>query len=220
MVEKHKMGGDCLNTGCVPSKALIRSAKFMKDAKNAKALGFKNVQVEYEFADVMERIQRVIQTIEPHDSVERYTSLGVDCHTGFATIKSPHDVEVNGKILTTRNITIATGARPFVPPIPGVNEVEHYTSDNIWNLRKKPEHMVVLGGGPIGSELAQSFARLGVKVTQIERGSRIMQREDPEISEMVMERFKKEGVDILTQHNVTSLKTVSYTHLRAHETLR
>lgn len=209
LIEKHKMGGDCLNTGCVPSKALIRSAKFMKDAKNAQALGFKNVQVEYDFADVMERIQRVIKTIEPHDSVERYSSLGVDCHTGYGVIKSPHEVEVNGKILTTRNITIATGARPFVPPIPGVDEVDHYTSDNVWDIREKPEHMVVLGGGPIGSELAQAFARLGVKVTQIERGDRIMQREDPEISEMVMDQFKREGVNILLKHNVTSLKNAN-----------
>lgn len=206
LVEKHKMGGDCLNTGCVPSKALIRSAKFMKDAKSASSLGFKNVNVEFDFADVMERIQRVIQTIEPHDSVERYTGLGVDCHQGFATIKSPHEVEVNGKILTTRNITIATGARPFVPPLPGAEEVEHYTSDTIWNIRKKPEHLVVLGGGPIGSELAQAFARLNVKVTQIERADRIMQREDPEISEMVRERFKTEGINVLTSHNVTGLR--------------
>lgn len=206
LIEKHKMGGDCLNTGCVPSKALIRSAKFMKDAKTAQSLGFKSVNVEYDFADVMERIQRVIKTIEPHDSVERYTSLGVDCHTGYGKIISPHEVEVNGKVLTTRNITIATGARPFVPPIPGIEDVEYYTSDNIWDIRKKPEHMVVLGGGPIGSELAQSFCRLGVKVTQIERNDRIMGREDLEISQMVMDQFKKDGVNVLTSHDVVGLK--------------
>ncbi|MCJ8275634.1 MAG: FAD-dependent oxidoreductase [Bdellovibrionales bacterium] len=181
LIEKHKMGGDCLNTGCVPSKALIRSAKFMNDAKKAESLGFKSVNVEYDFADVMERIQRVVKAIEPHDSVERYTSLGVDCHIGEAKIKSPHEVEVNGKVLTTKNITIATGARPFVPPIPGLDEVDYYTSDTIWDLRKKPEKMVVLGGGPIGSELAQSFQRLGCNVTQVERGPRILGRDDEEI---------------------------------------
>ena len=206
LVEKHKMGGDCLNTGCVPSKALIRSAKFMKDVKRAQSLGFKKVDVEYDFAQIMERVQRVIQTIEPHDSVERYTSLGVDCHEGLAHIKSPHEVEVNGKTLTTAHITIATGAGPFVPPIPGVSEVDFLTSDSIWNLREKPKHMVILGGGPIGSELTQAFARLGVKVTQIERGPRLMEREDPEISAMVMEKFKTEGVEVLTQHKVTALK--------------
>ncbi len=206
LIEKHKMGGDCLNTGCVPSKALIRSAKFMKDAKRAESLGFKKVDVEFDFADIMERVQRVVQTIEPHDSIERYTSLGVDCFKGYGKIKSPHEVEVDGKILTTRNITIATGARPFVPPFPGVDKVEHFTSDTIWNIRQKPDHMVVLGGGPIGSELAQAFARLNVKVTQIEMGDRIMQREDLEISQMVMEQFKNEGIDILTNHKVTEFK--------------
>lgn len=201
LIEKHKMGGDCLNTGCVPSKALIRSAKFMKDTKSAQALGFKNVSVEFDFADVMERIQRVVKTIEPHDSVERFTGLGVDCHIGSAKIKSPHEVEVNGKTLTTKNITIATGARPFVPPIPGLNEVDYYTSDNIWDLRKRPERLVVLGGGPIGSELAQAFQRLGCQVTQIERGPRLLSREDTEISEMVLEKFKSDGVNVLLNHN-------------------
>ncbi len=206
LIEKHKMGGDCLNTGCVPSKALIRSAKFMKDVKRSERLGFKKVDVEFDFADVMERIQRVVKTIEPHDSVERYTSLGVDCYQGVAKIKSPHEVEVNGKILSTRNITIATGARPFVPPFPGADQVEHFTSDNIWDLREKPKHLVVLGGGPIGSELAQAFCRLGIQVTQIEMSDRIMLREDPEISDMVMDRFKKEGIEILTNHKVTAFK--------------
>ncbi len=206
LIEKHKMGGDCLNTGCVPSKALIRSAKFMKDANRAKSLGFKSVDVEFDFSDVMERIQRVIKKIEPHDSVERYTNLGVDCFQGQAMIRSPHEVEVNGQVLTTKNITIATGARPFVPPISGIEDVEYYTSENLWDLRDKPEHLVVLGGGPIGSELTQAFARLGVKVTQIERAERILQREDTEISAMVEEKFKKEGVTLLTNHDVVEVK--------------
>ena len=135
LIEKHKMGGDCLNTGCVPSKALIRSAKFMADVNKCQSLGFKNVKVDFEFADVMERVQRVIKTVEPHDSIERYTKLGVECHTGEAKIKSPYEVVVNGEVLTTRNIVIATGARPLVPPIEGVDEVDYLTSDTVWSIR-------------------------------------------------------------------------------------
>lgn len=206
LIEKHKMGGDCLNTGCVPSKALIRSAKFMKDANRASELGFAKVQVDFNFADVMERVQRVIKTIEPHDSVERYTNLGVDCYSGEAKIISPHSVEVDGKTLSTKNITIATGAKPFVPPLPGKDEVEHYTSDTIWSLREKPKHMVILGGGPIGSELSQAFARLGIKVTQVERSDRIMGKEDPEISEMVHKKLEQDGVEIKLEHEVTEFK--------------
>lgn len=218
LIEKHKMGGDCLNTGCVPSKALIRSAKFMKDINNAQLLGFRKASVDFEFSEVMERIQRVIKAIEPHDSVERYTSLGVDCHIGEAKILSPHEVSVNGKTLTTKNITIATGARPFVPPIPGINDVDYYTSDTIWSLREKPQHLVVLGGGPIGSELAQAFCRLGIKVTQIERGPCLLAKEDPEVSQMVLEQFKKDGLNVLLGHNLEkvsakgSLKLLECSH--------
>lgn len=201
LIEKHKMGGDCLNTGCVPSKALIRSARFIAQQKRASALGIKSASAEFDFADVMERVQRVIKTIEPHDSVERYTNLGVDVIEGEAKITSPYTVEVNGKTLTTRNIVIATGAQPLIPSLPGIEEVEYLTSDTIWNLRKQPERLVVLGGGPIGSELAQCFARLGSQVVQIERGSHIMGREDPDISDRVMQRFKAEGIDIRVRHN-------------------
>ncbi len=200
LIEKHKMGGDCLNTGCVPSKALIRSAKFVAQQKRASELGMKSASVDFDFSEVMERIQRVIKTIEPHDSVERYQKLGVDVIEGVAKITTPYTVEVNGQILTTRNIVIATGARPFVPPLPGLDEVGYLTSDTVWNLRELPERLVVLGGGPIGSELAQSFARLGSHVTQIELAERIMGREDPDISEMVMQRFRSEGIDIRTGH--------------------
>ena len=200
LIEKHKMGGDCLNTGCVPSKALIRSAKFVAQQKRATELGMKSATVDFDFADVMERIQRVIKTIEPHDSVDRYRDLGVDVVEGEAKITSPYTVEVNGQTLTTRNIVIATGARPFVPPLPGLDEVGYLTSDNIWNLREQPKRLVVLGGGPIGSELAQSFARLGSQVIQVELGDRLMGREDPDVSEVVMQRFKTEGIDVRTGH--------------------
>ncbi|MZG31661.1 MAG: SidA/IucD/PvdA family monooxygenase [Nitrospinae bacterium] len=200
LIEKHKMGGDCLNTGCVPSKALIRSARFMADAKKCQNLGFKNAQVEFDFADVMERVQRVIKTIEPHDSIERYTSLGVECHTGEARILSPYEVSVNGKTLTTRNIVVGTGARPAIPPIEGIENIDYLTSDTIWNIRKQPDKLLVLGGGPIGSELTQAFARLGCSVTQVQRNKRLIPKEDPEISQMLLESFQSEGINVLVEH--------------------
>ncbi len=200
LIEKHKMGGDCLNTGCVPSKALIRSAKFMADARKCQKLGFKSAQIEFDFADVMERVQRVIRTIEPHDSIERYTSLGVECHTGEAKILSPYEVSVNGKTLTTRNIVVGTGARPAIPAIEGIEDVAYLTSDTVWDIREKPEKLLVLGGGPIGSELTQAFARLGCSVTQVQRNKQLIPKEDPEISQMVLESFQSEGINVLTAH--------------------
>ncbi len=206
LIEKHKMGGDCLNTGCIPSKALIKSAKFVAHQKRATALGFKSAHVEFEFSDVMERVQRVIKQIEPHDSVQRYQGLGVDVIQGVAKITSPYTVEVNGQTLTTKNIVIATGARPFVPKIPGIDDVGYLTSDTIWNLRKQPKRLLVLGGGPIGCELAQAFARLGSSVIQVQRGERIMEREDPEISDRVMARFINEGVDVRVNHSAKAFR--------------
>jgi pyruvate/2-oxoglutarate dehydrogenase complex dihydrolipoamide dehydrogenase (E3) component/uncharacterized membrane protein YdjX (TVP38/TMEM64 family) len=200
LIEKHKMGGDCLNTGCVPSKALIRSAKFMADSKKCQNLGFKSARIEFDFSDVMERVQRVIKTIEPHDSIERYTSLGVECHTGEAKILSPYEVSVNGKTLTTRNIVVGTGARPSIPQIEGIEEVDYLTSDTIWNIRKQPDKLLVLGGGPIGSELAQAFARLGCTVTQVQRNKRLIPKEDPEVSQLLLESFQSEGIHVLTAH--------------------
>ena len=200
LIEKHKMGGDCLNTGCVPSKALIRSAKFMADVKKCQKLGFKSVHVDFDFADVMERVQRVIRTIEPHDSIERYTSLGVECHTGEAKIISPYEVSVNGKVLTTRNIVVGTGARPSIPPIDGIENVEYFTSDTIWDIREQPKNLLVLGGGPIGSELTQAFARLGSHVTQVQRNKRLIPKEDPEVSQMVLESFQNDGINVLVGH--------------------
>jgi pyruvate/2-oxoglutarate dehydrogenase complex dihydrolipoamide dehydrogenase (E3) component/uncharacterized membrane protein YdjX (TVP38/TMEM64 family) len=204
LVEKHKMGGDCLNTGCVPSKALIRSAKFLSHAKRARELGMKSAAVEFDFADVMERVQRVVTTVAPHDSVERYLALGVDCLAGDAKITSPWAVEITtatgAHTLTTRNIVIAAGARPVVPPIPGLTEINPLTSDTVWTLRKLPQRLVVLGGGPIGCELAQCFARFGSQVTQVEMLPRLMMREDPEISDMVTQRFRQEGINVLPGH--------------------
>lgn len=200
LIEKHKMGGDCLNTGCVPSKALIRSAKILNYFNRASEFGFESMPAKFEFSKIMDRVQKVIKEIEPHDSVERYTNLGVECIQGSAKIASPYEVEVNGKTLTTKNIVVATGASPLVPPIPGLNEVPYLTSDNIWGLRELPKHLVVLGGGPIGCELAQSFARFGAKVSLIEMAPRIMVREDEDVSKVITERFEKEGVSVLTSH--------------------
>jgi pyruvate/2-oxoglutarate dehydrogenase complex dihydrolipoamide dehydrogenase (E3) component/uncharacterized membrane protein YdjX (TVP38/TMEM64 family) len=206
LIEKHKLGGDCLNTGCVPSKALIRSAKMISYAKRAGEFGFKSGSVDYAFADVMERVQQVIKKIEPHDSVERYTGLGVEVIQGEARVTSPFTVEVNGHTLTTRNIIVATGARPFVPPIPGLDQIRYLTSDNVWDLRELPRRLVVLGGGPIGSELTQAFARLGSEVTQVEMMPRIMLREDEDVSAMVTKKFEADGVTVLTGHKASQVR--------------
>ncbi len=212
LVEKHKMGGDCLNTGCVPSKSMIASAKLLNRMQRSKEFGIASAVATWDFADVMERIQRVVNEIEPHDSVARYTSLGVDCVAGSAKILTPWEVEIvreDGTIqkLTTKNIVIATGARPFVPPIPGLAEANPLTSDNIWNLRKLPKRLVVLGGGPIGSELTQCFARFGSHVTQVEMAPRIMIREDADVSEMVKRKFEAEGVTVLVNHKAKQVVT-------------
>ena len=210
LIERHKMGGDCLNTGCVPSKALIKTAKLLNQASHSQAYGIKSMKVEFDFAEIMERVQRVIKTIEPHDSPERFTGLGVECVAGSAKIKSPWEVEVSltdhaGKVtgtrtITTRNIVIATGARPLVPPIPGIQDVAPLTSDNLWEIRELPKRLLVLGGGPIGAELTQAFARFGSKVTQVEMAPRIMVREDPEVSEMVMQALRRDGIDVRVNH--------------------
>ncbi len=200
LIERDRMGGDCLNTGCVPSKALIRSAKMLAYSRRAQEFGLKRSEVTFDFADIMERVQQVIAKVEPHDSIERYTGLGVECFTGEARITSPWTVEVNGKTLTTRNIIIATGAKPFVPPIKGLDKIDYLTSDNLWELRENPGRLIVLGGGPIGSEMTQAFARLGAEVTQVEMLPRIMVREDPEVSEYIKAAFEAEGIRVLTGH--------------------
>ncbi|MFN3988374.1 MAG: FAD-dependent oxidoreductase [Rhodocyclaceae bacterium] len=205
LVEKHKLGGDCLNTGCVPSKALIRSAKFLSHVSRAREFGMDGAHADFRFAEVMARVQRIIRSVEPHDSAERYRGLGVDVVQGTARIVTPWEVEITAadgstRRLSTRSIVIAAGARPHVPPIPGIEAVGHHTSDTIWNLREAPGRMLVLGGGPIGTELAQAFARLGATVTQVQRGERLLPREDDDVSQLVMARFAAEGVTVLTGH--------------------
>lgn len=198
LIEKHKMGGDCLNTGCVPSKTFISSAKVAETIRQAEAFGIRNASGQVDFAAVMERVQGVIKTIEPHDSVERFTSLGVDCVQGEAFIRSPWEVEVDGRVISTRAIIVATGARPLVPDIPGLSDIAYLHSDNVWELRELPRRLLVMGAGPIGCELAQSFARLGSEVTILDRNERLMAREDADVSALIEEKFRAAGIRVLT----------------------
>ncbi len=206
LIERHKMGGDCLNTGCVPSKALIRSAKLMDNIKHSQHYGVEEATGSIDFAKTMQRVHDIIAKIEPHDSVERYTGLGVDVIEGEGRISSPWTVEVNGQTLTTRNIIVATGGRPFVPPIPGFDKIVPLTSDNLWQLTELPKRLVVLGGGPIGSELTQAFNRLGSKVTQVEMAEAIMNKEDPDIAQMVHDKFISEGIEVRVNTKAISVE--------------
>ncbi len=205
LVESHRMGGDCLNYGCVPSKALIRTATLARQMRHAADYGLRPVEPAPDFAEVMERVARIVRAIEPHDSVERYTGLGVDVQLGRATIVDPWHVQVvredgTTQVLSTRAIVVATGARPFVPPLPGIDEVGVLTSDTLWQLRTLPGRLVVLGGGPIGCELAQAFARLGSQVTLLERLPRLLAREDQDVSAFVRSALEADGVRVLTGH--------------------
>ena len=200
LIERHRMGGDCLNTGCVPSKSLLRSAKMLSYAARAKEFGLRSATVEFDFAEVMERVQGIIATIAPNDSVERYTSLGVDCIMGDAKIVSPYQVRVGEQEIATRNIVLATGGAPFVPPIPGLAEAGYVTSDTVWELRELPRRLVVLGGGPIGCELAQAFARFGAEVTQVERNPHLLMREDQDVVDLLQAQFAAENIRVLANH--------------------
>ena len=218
LIEAHKMGGDCLNYGCVPSKALIKSAKLAHQMRHASNYGLTDATPTFSFQAVMQRVHDVIKAIEPHDSIERYTGLGVEVLQGYGKLVNPWTVEIalNGggtQRLTARSIVIAAGARPFVPPLPGLEEVGYVTSDTLWDefakLDDVPPRLVVLGGGPIGSELAQSFARLGSQVTQVEMGARIMVREDAEVSELAKASLQADGVKVLTSHKALRCELVN-----------
>ncbi len=217
LVESHKMGGDCLNYGCVPSKALIKTATLARQMRHSAEYGIARADFQLDFAQVMERVAGIVKAVEPHDSVERYTALGVDVVEGTATIIDPWHVKiVRGNLeqtggeqtLSTRHIVIATGARPFVPPLPGLDDVGYLTSDTLWALREQPKRLVVLGGGPIGCELAQAFARLGSHVTQIEMAPRLMLREDEEVSAYARQALEADGVAVLTGHKALRCEKV------------
>jgi pyruvate/2-oxoglutarate dehydrogenase complex dihydrolipoamide dehydrogenase (E3) component/uncharacterized membrane protein YdjX (TVP38/TMEM64 family) len=198
LIEKNAMGGDCLNTGCVPSKAFIRVAKAANITRQAAEFGFHSASVDFSFSAVMERVQRVITSIAPHDSEERYQSLGVDCIQGNARIQTPYEVTVNGRTLTARNIIIATGASPVIPAIEGLQDLRYWTSETIWNLRDQPRDLLILGAGPIGCELAQAFQRLGTRVTLVDVAASILGREDADVSGFMREILLREGVTLIT----------------------
>ncbi|MBE0445179.1 FAD-dependent oxidoreductase [Psychrobacter sp. FME5] len=216
LIEAGEMGGDCLNYGCVPSKTLIKSAKVVEQMHHGERYGLENTTPQFSFKKVMARVHKVIADIAPNDSIDRYTGLGVEVLKGYAKLIDPWTVEIalndgGTQTLTARSIVIATGARPFIPPLPGIEESGYVTSDTIWHkfsaLDKPPKKLVVLGGGPIGSELAQAFARLGSNVTQIERGTRLMKKEDIEVSELVQQALISSGVKVLTSHQAIRCET-------------
>jgi len=204
LIEKHKMGGDCLNTGCVPSKALIKTAQFLEQARQSKKLGLDKAEVHYEYSDVMKRVQKIIKKIEPHDSRERYTELGVECMQGTATITSPWTVTVDGtngqQEISARSIIVAAGASPVVPHLPNIDQIQYVTSDTIWDMKDLPKKLIVIGGGAIGCELAQAFKRLGSEVILIESENRILIKEDSEVTEIIENQLTDEGVTVLTRH--------------------
>lgn len=206
LIEKNKMGGDCLNTGCVPSKAILKTSKIVHSIKESHKYGIKEASYSLDFKEVMGRVHKVIDEIEPHDSVERYTKLGVDCIKGTAKIISPWEVEIDGKRITAKNITIATGASPFVPPLKGIESVNYLTSENLWELQELPKELVILGAGPIGLEMAQAFQRLGSQVTVIEMAPRIMAAEDEDVASFVQKRLEAEGIRFVLNHRASEVR--------------
>jgi pyruvate/2-oxoglutarate dehydrogenase complex dihydrolipoamide dehydrogenase (E3) component/uncharacterized membrane protein YdjX (TVP38/TMEM64 family) len=207
LIEKNRMGGDCLNTGCVPSKALIRTARVMAEARDSRRYGVARAETELDFAEVMARVRRVIARIEPHDSPERYRNMGVDVIEAEARLVSPWEVEAGGRRISARSIVLATGAEPMIPPIEGLAEVDYLTSDTLWNLEQLPERLVVLGGGPIGSELTQAFARLGSRVTVVEMAERLLPREDREAGDLLAEHLEHDGVEVATGHKALRVES-------------
>lgn len=200
LIEKHQMGGDCLNTGCVPSKALIRTARLMAEARDSQRLGIRRMDAELHWSDVQARIREVIKKIEPHDSPERYRAMGVDVIQGTARLVSPWEVEVQGKRLSARSIVLATGAEPLVPALPGIEHVDYLTSDTLWDIEALPERLLVLGGGPIGCELAQAFARIGSRVSLVEMSDRLLTNEDEEAGKALASHFEADGIELALGH--------------------
>ncbi|MBK8596385.1 MAG: FAD-dependent oxidoreductase [Holophagales bacterium] len=204
LVEKHRMGGDCLNTGCVPSKALLASAKALQHAREGGRFGLNIPKPGPQDWKAVQAFVRSAQArIAPHDSVERFTGLGVEVFQGRATLKSPHEVEVNGQTLWGRHLVVATGSRPAVPPIPGLVEAEFLTNESVFEIAERPESLLVMGGGPIGTELGQAFARLGTNVTIVSSTAHICAKEDPDVAAVLAATLRGEGVTILDESRAT-----------------
>ncbi len=195
LIEERRMGGDCLNTGCVPSKALIRAARLAHEGADAARFGLAG-RLEPDFAAVMARVRTVVAEVAPHDSAERYRGLGAEVIEGRATVVDPWTVDVDGRRLTARRIVVATGAEPVLPPVPGLADVKPLTSETVWDLTERPARLLVVGGGAIGCELAQSFARLGSAVTMVEGAPRVLPREDEEVSAAMRQALKADGVAV------------------------
>ncbi|MDK3073453.1 FAD-dependent oxidoreductase [Sedimentitalea sp. JM2-8] len=198
LLEGHEMGGDCLNYGCIPSKALIAAAKAAHAQANVAQFGIANQVPKVDFAAVMDHVAGVIAQIAPVDSQERFEGLGVRVIREFGSFISPTEVQAGNTIIAARRIVIATGSRPLVPPVPGLTTVPYLTNETLFDLREKPEHLLIVGGGPIGMEMAQAFVRLGSRVTVIE-GDTMLARDDPELAALVVERLRREGVAIAEQ---------------------
>ena len=230
LVEKHQMGGDCLNTGCVPSKSILRSAKFVADLKNYSSYGLSKASYELEFKNIMARVHDKISVIEPKDSIERYTELGVQCEQGDAVVISPWEVKVNDKTLTAKNIIIATGATPALPNISDLGQIPYFTTDSIWSLTELPKKLLIIGAGPIGCELGQAFARLGSDVTIVHKQATILPNEDEQAAKLVEASLLKDNVTLLKNFNSDKfindfdnysligsqddvISTISFTHL-------
>ncbi len=209
LIEQSRMGGDCLYTGCVPSKTLLRSAQVAQLMRRGQEFGLQSIEPSVDLRSVFARIQRVIQKIEPHDSVERYTQLGVDCVHGRAFLRDPFRVQVGDRVITARNIIIATGASPVVPQIDGLDAVPYFTSENLWKMKQVPQRLLIIGGGPIGCELAQAFQRLGCAITLLERTPRLLSSEDEDVSSFVTDLLRSEGVEVITSSQVDAFQTAS-----------
>ena len=201
LIEKDKMGGECLNTGCVPSKTLLRSARLLAEARDSRRFGIRSMSAEFDFADLMARVRNVIADIAPHDSPERYQKLGVDCIAGTARVVSPWEVEVDGRRLSARALVIATGSQPVVPDLPELERIDYVTTDSLWSLEQQPEELLILGGGPVGCELAQAFSRIGSRVTVVEMAPQLLGREDTDAAAEVERALSEhDGVRVATSH--------------------
>lgn len=196
LLEGHKMGGDCLNYGCVPSKALLAAGKQAAAMRGGASFGVTPVVPEISYATAKDHVHKVIETIAPVDSVERFEGLGVQVIQEHGRFISPTQVQAGDSIITARRIVIATGSRPFVPPIPGLDTVPYETNETIFDLRDRPDHLIVIGGGPIGMEMAQAHVRLGCKVTVLE-GAKALGKDDPELAAIALDKLRGEGIQIV-----------------------